>query len=93
MVIATNDFSRRIFSKLGWEMTKQIEWDEFQVDGEKMFGKVDSQFASTHFVKLWLKSWQRQLNKNAVKSIQFIYPMYSPKGREIWALISSTDTI
>jgi hypothetical protein len=52
-VIATNDFSRKIFENFGMENIKTKFWNEFKTaDGKMMFQNVGSKFVSTHFIRL-----------------------------------------
>ena len=52
IVLATNDFSRRIFEKVGFELIQIKKWEDCIYNGEPAFGNVLSKFASAHYLKL-----------------------------------------
>ena len=52
IVLATNDFSRKIFEKVGFELLKSKNWEDCIYNGTKAFGNVPSKNASAHYLKL-----------------------------------------
>ena len=52
IVLATNDFSRKIFEKVGFELLKTKNWNDCLYNGTPAFGNVPSKFASAHYLKL-----------------------------------------
>lgn len=52
IVLATNDFSRKIFEKVGFEQVQSKNWEDCIYNGKPAFGKVPSKFASAHYLKL-----------------------------------------
>ena len=52
IVMATSDFSRKIFHNLGFEEISSKNWEEIIYDGKKAFGDVLSENATAHYLKL-----------------------------------------
>ena len=53
IVLATNDFSRKIFDRIGMSMIATKEWKDCIHNGKQDFGNVPSAMASSHYLKLW----------------------------------------
>jgi hypothetical protein len=51
-VLATNDYSRKIFVKLGFEILASKAWQDCIYNGKHAFGDVKSEMASAHYLKL-----------------------------------------
>jgi ribosomal protein S18 acetylase RimI-like enzyme len=51
-VLATNDFSRKIFNNVGMSILKTKPWNECYYDDTKVFGDVKSKHLSSHFMIL-----------------------------------------
>ena len=52
IVLATNDFSRKIFDKVGMTMIATKDWKDCVHNGKPDFGNVPSKMASSHYLKL-----------------------------------------
>ena len=52
IVLATSDFSRKIFVKLDFELISSKEWEDCVFDGNPAFGDVPAQNATAHYLKL-----------------------------------------
>lgn len=52
IVLATNDFSRMIFNKIGMKIIATKKWEDCIHNGKQDFGKVPSEMASSHYLKL-----------------------------------------
>ena len=52
IVLSSNDFTRRIFVKLGMDTLKKTSWQDCTVDGKRVFGDVESEYVSSHFLRL-----------------------------------------
>ena len=52
IVLATNDFSRKIFDRIGMSMIATKEWKDCVHNGKQDFGNVPSAMASSHYLKL-----------------------------------------
>ena len=52
IVLATSDFSRKIFVKLEFELISSKEWEDCVFDGNPAFGDVPAQNATAHYLKL-----------------------------------------
>ena len=52
IVLATNDFSRKIFDRIGMSMIATKEWKDCIHNGKQDFGNVPSAMASSHYLKL-----------------------------------------
>ena len=52
IVLATNDFSRKIFDKVGMTMIATKDWKDCVHNGKPDFGNVQSKMASSHYLKL-----------------------------------------
>ena len=50
--VSTNDFSRKIFDNVGMETLRKKNWDEFVIDGKKVFEDVKSAFCASHFIAI-----------------------------------------
>ena len=51
IVLATNDFSRKIFEKVGFELIQIKKWEDCIYNEKPAFGNVPSKFASAHYLK------------------------------------------
>ena len=53
-VLATSDYTRRIFNNLGMEVIGTKDWTDLKnpVDGKIIFNNVRSEKATAHFTKL-----------------------------------------
>ena len=52
IVLATNDFSRKIFQKFKFDLIASKEWKDCLYDGRPAFGDVQSENATAHYLKL-----------------------------------------
>ena len=52
IVLATNDFSRKIFEKFEFDLIASKEWKDCIYGGKPAFGDVPSKNASAHYLKL-----------------------------------------
>ena len=50
-VVATSDYSRKIFNKSGMKVIASRNWDEFAFNGKKIFAGTQSEKATAHFIK------------------------------------------
>ena len=55
IVLATSDFSRKIFAKLGFQLIASKNWDDCVYDGKPAFGDVPAKNATAHYLKLSAK--------------------------------------
>ena len=52
IVMATSDFSRKIFEKLGFDEISSKEWKDIVYDGKQAFENVSAENATAHYLKL-----------------------------------------
>ena len=52
VVLATNDFTRKIFGKLGMKVLATRPWDQCNYDNVIIYGQVESQCLSCHYIDL-----------------------------------------
>ena len=50
--MATSDFSRKIFEKLGFDEISSKEWKDIVYDGKQAFENVSAENATAHYLKL-----------------------------------------
>ena len=51
-VLATNDYTRKIFNKIGMEVVASKQWKDCIFGGKRLFKDVKSEMVTSHFIKL-----------------------------------------
>ena len=51
-VLASSNYSRKIFNNLGMDTFAKMDWNEMVYEGKVAFKNVDSDFITTHCIKL-----------------------------------------
>ena len=51
-VLATNDYTRKIFNKIGMEVVASKQWKDCIFGGKRLFEDVKSEMVTSHFIKL-----------------------------------------
>ena len=52
IVLATNDYTRKIFNKIGMEVVATKQWKDCVFGGKKLFEEVKSEMVTSHFIRL-----------------------------------------
>ena len=50
--VATSDYSRKIFNKIGMEEIGSRQWADISFDGKRIFAKTESEKLTSHYIKL-----------------------------------------